>query len=300
MHALDSAWEVLQRDFDSACLQAGAAACLHLTADLNQIFRRLRHYESEDQWIGAVRDGVSKFAAEFGIFTQKEDVSRLRAEIGLGVPEGLEIRASSAHAFAAALESRDPVLALRSSGEVGAALSIEQPSSRAHLFPIANAGRAVALIFVADKDALDINALELIAVMASAVLERRSNQAIHAQIAPAPVHAMPEPGVKSKPLLPSWSNLSGDQQRLHAKAQRFSRVAVAGMELGRPEACRAGREQNDLYMFLQADIDKARENYQKQFMTIPSMVDYLHLELIHTAAEGEERKLGAEYPGQLV
>jgi hypothetical protein len=29
-------------------------------------------------------------------------------------------------------------------------------------------------------------------------------------------------------------------------------------------------------------------------------VDYLHLELIQTAAEGNESKLGVEYPGQLV
>ena len=34
-------------------------------------------------------------------------------------------------------------------------------------------------------------------------------------------------------------------------------------------------------------------------MTNPSMVDYLHLELIRTAAGGIEQKLGADYPGQL-
>jgi hypothetical protein len=30
------------------------------------------------------------------------------------------------------------------------------------------------------------------------------------------------------------------------------------------------------------------------------MVDYLHLELIRTAVEGDEKKLGSEYPGQMV
>jgi hypothetical protein len=30
------------------------------------------------------------------------------------------------------------------------------------------------------------------------------------------------------------------------------------------------------------------------------MGDYLHLELVRTAAEGDELKLGADYPGQLV
>jgi hypothetical protein len=306
MHALETAWEALRRDFDSACLHAGDSARLRLTADLNQIFRRLRHYENEDQWISAVRDAVSKFAGEFGIFTQKDDVSLLRAQEGLGVPDGLEIKSVSARAFATALESRDPLVALRSSGEVGVALSREPSSLRAHLFPITNSGRAVALIFAADNDSLDGNALELIAVMASTVLERRSNQAIHSQIAPAAVHPVPEANRNSEEMrptrsaLPPWSNLSEDHRLLHVRAQRFCRAAVAHMELNRPECCRAGREQNNLYMFLQPEIDKARENYRKQFMTIPSMVDYLHLELISTAAGGDEHKLGADYPGRLL
>jgi hypothetical protein len=306
MHALETAWEALKRDFDSACLHAADSTRLRLTADLNQVFRRLRHYESEDQWIGAVRDGLSKFAGEFGIFTQKSDVFLLRAQQALGVPDGLEIAAASANAFAAASESRDPVVALRAPSEVGVSLSQGPPSLRAHLFPITNSGRVVALIFVAENGSLDVNALELIAIVASSVLERRSNQAIHSQIEQAATRPVPEAGknaegMKStRPALPPWMDLNEDERLVHVRARRFSRSAVAEMELGRPESCRAGREQNSLYMFLQAEIDKARDNYRKQFMTIPSMVDYLHLELVNTAAEGDEHKLGADYPGQLL
>jgi hypothetical protein len=305
MHALETAWEALKRDFDSACLDAGDGARLRLSADLNQIFRRLRHYENEDQWIGAVRDGVSKFAGEFGIFTQKGDMYVLRAQQDLDVADGLEIPTDSARAFKAALDSRDPVVALRSGGEVGVPLSKEPASSRAHLFPISNSSRGVALIFVAENGSLDVNALELIAVMASAVLERQSNQALHSQISPAAVRPAIEDNknghAKSiRSGVPAWNTLSEGDRLLHVRAQRFSRVAVARMELDRPECCRAGREQNNLYMFLQPEIDKARENYRQQFMTIPSMVDYLHLELICTSSGGDEQKLGAEYPGQFV
>lgn len=35
-------------------------------------------------------------------------------------------------------------------------------------------------------------------------------------------------------------------------------------------------------------------------MTISSMVDYLQLELVRMAAESDELKLGADYPGRLV
>jgi hypothetical protein len=30
------------------------------------------------------------------------------------------------------------------------------------------------------------------------------------------------------------------------------------------------------------------------------MVDYLHMELVRATAEGEEQRLGADYPGQLI
>jgi hypothetical protein len=102
------------------------------------------------------------------------------------------------------------------------------------------------------------------------------------------------------PALPAWADLDEQQRTLHIRAQRFSRVTIAEMQLFRPEACRAGREQSNLYIFLKGELDKAREIYRKQFMTIPSMVDYLHLELVRTVAGGDELKLGADYPGQLV
>jgi hypothetical protein len=100
--------------------------------------------------------------------------------------------------------------------------------------------------------------------------------------------------------LPAWADLDEHQRQLHMRAQRFARVTVAEMQLAKPGECRAGREKADFYLFLNKEIDKAREIYRKQFMTISSMVDYLHLELVQTAVEGDERKLGADYPGKLV
>jgi hypothetical protein len=97
-----------------------------------------------------------------------------------------------------------------------------------------------------------------------------------------------------------WADLDESQRQLHIRARRFARVAVAEMQLSKPEACRAGREQGDLYLFLKNEIDKAREIYSRQFRTMSSMADYLHLELVRNAAEGEDLKLGADYPGQLV
>jgi len=317
MHALDEAWETLKRDFDGACSQVARAARCQMTNELNQSFRRLRQYQTEGEWVSAILDAGSRFVQQMAVFTLNNGVATLRGQCKLKLPEHLSFAVASAGAFTGAVDTKDPVVALRTASEVTEALSTEETGERAHIFPITNGNRVVAILFAADQEFIDVNALELIANIASIVLERRANTALHAQIAPptrsrtsseATVNPTGSEGTSngaaaratSKSDLPAWSELTEEQRNLHIRAQRFSRVKVAEMQLSRPEACRAGREENNLYVFLKPEIDSAREMFHKQFMTTPSMVDYLHLELVHTAAEGDEMKLGAEYPGQLL
>ena len=314
MHALETAWDGLRRDFDSACSQAALAARRQTTASLNQIFRRFRHYQSEGEWFAAAIDAASQFASQVGIFAHQEGVLRLRGQKELNVADDLEIPVSAGGAFAAAIESRDPVVALRRSGEVGEALSVADHTARVHLFPILNDKRVVAVLFAgggssASDDSTDVDALELTAGLASAVLERSTNQSLHARISSLPA-ALPVTGASpsaagaSASADPETSPVpdisSQPMNELHLRARRFARVAVAEMQLNRPEACRAGLEQSSFYMLLQKEIDKAREAYRKQFMNVPFMVDYFHQELVATAAQGDETKLGEDYPGQLV
>jgi hypothetical protein len=204
---------------------------------------------------------------------------------------------ASAGAFESVRATKDAVTALRTSTEVGDALSIPNGRDRACLFPIANGTRLAAVLFASNDEETDMNALELISGLAASILERQSNAALHSQISSLP---LPAATASQAGRLGAWTNLDPKQRQLHLRAQRFARVTVAEMQLAKPQACRAGREQGDLYLFLQKEIDKAREIYGKQFMTISSMVDYLHRELVQTAAEGEYSKLGADYPGQLV
>jgi hypothetical protein len=309
VHALDQAWQTIRREFDASCAQVARAARYQLTNELNQLSRRFRHYQNETEWVTALLDGASRFARQVAVFVLQNELFRLRAQTNLNLPVDFSFSLASAPAFSSAIQTRDIVVALRTSSEVTPALAGSEPGDRCHLIPIMNGPRAVAVLFTADQEYMDVNALELIAGIASVVLERQSNTTLHSQIAvpskpesPAadswPVDRSVPPTIKAA--LPAWVDLSEEQRGLHIRAQRFSRVAVAEMQLAKPQSCRAGREQNNLYLFLKPEIDKARESYRKQFMTIPSMVDYLHLELVNTAAEGDEMKLGAEYPGQLV
>ena len=294
MHALDQAWETLKREFEAAQDQAAQAARREITNELNQSLRRLRQYGQEGEWISAALDSAGYFAPQAAIFEVKGGNLMLRGQLKMELPADFSFPLSSAAAFASAIETKDSVVALRSSSEVGKPLSAENSRERAHIIPLLNGNRVAAVLFAIGGEQTDANGLELVAGMASVVLERKSNTGLHSQIVEAP---KTEPNRRE---LPPWADLSEEQRNLHTRAQRFARVVVAEMQLARPEACQSGREQSNLYLFLKKEIDKARETYQKQFMKIPSMVDYLHLQLIQTAAEGNESKLGVEYPGQLV
>ena len=100
--------------------------------------------------------------------------------------------------------------------------------------------------------------------------------------------------------LPAWGRLREDERKSHFRAQRFARVKVAEMQLYKPDACRAGREQSNLYLYLKDEIDSARAVFRNQFMSTPTMVDYFHVELVRTLAENNEVVLGADYPGQML
>ena len=297
MHALEPALESIKREFDLACSQLRREARSQVVHELNQLLRRFRQYRTEGDWIRVVLDGAAVFAHQFALFSLRDDALYLRGQVHLDLPDDLSFPLAQAPAFANVCQLKDPVTCLRTPSEVTSALSDTDTTKRAHLFPITNGSRAAAILFAADDEDVDVSALELVAGLASSMLERQSNAALHSHIAPLQPTAPPNGHTRRS--LPAWAELPSEQRQTHLRAQRFARVTVAEMQLSRPEACRAGREQASLYLFFKKEIDKARETYRKQFMTTSAMVDYFHLELVRTAAEGDEFKLGVDYPGQL-
>lgn len=150
--------------------------------ELNQLVRRLRQYRTENEWIAAILDGVSQFFEEAALFSFEDGYLRLRGHRGLNLRGDLSFSAVSAGAFQNAISSRDSVIALRTPTEVGEALSVADTSARAHIVPIENGPRVVALLFVAGKETVERNAIELVAGVASMALERETNRALHTQI----------------------------------------------------------------------------------------------------------------------
>jgi hypothetical protein len=99
----------------------------------------------------------------------------------------------------------------------------------------------------------------------------------------------------------SWKELSPEDQKLHLQAQRMARVRVAEMRLFHQDALQSGLTASDIYGSLQAPIDKARDQFLQSFLSkSPTMVDYLHLEILRSLAHDDDRLLGHNYPGPMV
>lgn len=305
MHALETAWEEIKREFAASRSEAARTARSQTIDALNQLLRRFRQYRDEEEWIRLVLEGAGAFARQVAVFSLDGGIVLLRGQLNLDMPEGFSFPAALAAAFESVCASKDQLTTLRTPSEVTELLSTSKPGELAYLFPINNDVRLAAILFASGVEEPDLNGLELVAGVASSILERRSNATLHAQISAGPgaghdVVADAAPRATVPSIVASWGELDEKHRQQHLRAQRFARVAVAEMQLARPEASRAAREQGDIYLFLQKEIDRARETYRRQFMTISSMVDYLHLELVKNAAAGDESKLGADYPGQLV
>ena len=268
---------------------------LRLAHELNQLQRRFRQYEKEADWLHLIMEGAGNYARQSALFAVQGHELQLRAASHLDVAPDLRLAAATAAAFDAVIRSKETLTALRTSGEVGESLS--SPGRVAHLFPILNGARVVAILFAAGEEA-EVDQLELIANMAAGALERRTNSALHSAITAAPAKAESPPPPQPR-RLPPWADLPAEQRAIHSQAARFARVTVAELQLLKPAACRAARENGDLYVLLNKEIDKARETYRQRFMVLPSMTDYFHKEMIVSILEGDGTKLGADYPGEL-
>jgi hypothetical protein len=95
--------------------------------------------------------------------------------------------------------------------------------------------------------------------------------------------------------------VADEERKLHNDARRFARLLVSEIKLYNEQAVTAGRERGDLYDRLREGIDRSREMYEKRVKpAVASKFDYFHYELVNGLAEGDEKRLGGNYPGASV
>lgn len=95
--------------------------------------------------------------------------------------------------------------------------------------------------------------------------------------------------------------VADDERRLHNDARRFARLLVSEIKLYNEQKVTEGRESKDLYDRLREAIDRSRDMYDKRVQPlVASKFDYFHYELVNSLAEGDDGKLGENYPGSNV
>lgn len=316
--------ERLRTEVDRVRAEEKKSAGRRITEILNVAARRLRQATKQEEWSSALIDAAGNFAPRAAVFTVQGQ--RLRLDRSTPALETLEIDMADAPALAQTVREQEPVVAVRNAKEISLPLAdaLGSPAGpRVFSFPIENAGKCVALLFAEGaQETVDVNALEALASVASLVWQARVRQVTStAQPAAQPAAAAAVAGVGTNGLIaiqaatqgvpaaqgalvaasrPSWAELPANEQDLHLKAQRFARVQVAEIRLFKSQAVKEGRQARALYATLRDDIERGREAYRRQFVgACPSMVDYLHLEMVRTLANDNEELLGAEYPGPL-
>jgi hypothetical protein len=290
--------EELERNTTRVAVEVRERSQRELADHLNQAVRRMRQPPDGRDLGAALLDAAVPFASVVALL-RVEHTMAFGEEIR-GVPDERaatfrkqEMALGSAPALAEAVRSRDPVTAAATSGEISeelASLAAACESARVFLYPVTAGDRVPALLCAWGE--VRGSAMELLAQIAGAALCALPGRVDLLRIAPAPN------GTKAEPS--AWDALSNEEQQVHLRAQRSARVQVAEMLLLEPEAVRAGRGQHDLYGAIRVRIDEAREAFHKTFFTaLPTMVDYLHLELVRTLANDDLELLGKEYPGPM-
>jgi len=272
---------------------------------LNQSVRRLRQAEDVSGLGATLVDASSAFATGVALFRIADGSARLDGIRGMEaeeIPARFEIPLASAPAFAGAIETRDPVTAAAVPGEISsdvAGLLGHAADVRVVLVPIVTGDTVPAVLYTWGK--VEQSALELLAqVTAGAWARLAAPPAEPASAAPlVTIAPAAEPAAARDSA--SWDALPHEDQQIHLRAQRFARVQVAEMRLFEAEAVQSGRARRDLYGTLAKSIGAARQQFQERFFArCPSMVDYLHLELVRTLAHDDAELLGTDYPGPLV
>jgi hypothetical protein len=271
------------------------SAQLRVLERLNQTVRRLRRAGSHADWILALLDAATESCPRAALFTTLSQRLRCEGTRGFaGEPlDGLDIPLASAPAFEGCMETGDPAVSLASAGELSETVAERLGGGTVHLFPIECGGKVVAVLLAEAAQSESAGLLGALASIAGSTLENRMAATPASGL--APIFAAAPAGRRD------WDSLPREERQLHLKAQRFARLRASQLRLEKAAAVTDGRAQCDLYAALREEIDRAREEFRREFMDAsPEMVDYLHLELMRTLANEDSALLGPQYPGPLV
>jgi hypothetical protein len=289
-------------DVEHASHEATQSARQDCANQINQALRRMGQAANYADLADTLADAAAHFsggAAVMSIAGGMATLESVRPGVDARAGAGKQTSIEEAPALRAAIESREPVIAAVTESEIGGTLATLAPSAgneRVAIFPVA--GHAAVPALVCAWGTVEAAGIEILAQVAAEEWDRVARAAAQAAADAAAAAAAIEKAAAEES---SWDNLSAAEKRIHLRARRFARVRVARWRLGDGTMVRAGRARGDLYGELKAQIDEARDGFHKEFIAgCPSMLDYLHLEMVHTLAHDDAELLGKDYPGPLL
>jgi hypothetical protein len=272
---------------------------------LNQTLRRLRDARTESAVFELLAEATAPYVERVVVLEvesdQEEDEGaelRVVARRGVG-NANLMFPASDGAALREAIASREPVTALATPEQISVELAavLADKMGKVYLFPLNSRQDVVAIVATAGHPAP--SALELLCCAAAIKLESLKAEALSLKPLPQAELVQITDGKNGAPQ--SWNDLTPEDQRLHLQAQRVVRVKVAEMRLYHADELRDGVASGNVYGSLQTEIDSARRSFLQSFLSkSPTMVDYLHLEILRSLAHDDDRLLGENYPGPMV
>jgi hypothetical protein len=286
--------DAVDRAVAAALAQAGAQAAAELKRAceearrsqvewLNQFLRRLRATGGE-RVLDLLAEGCASYAGKLVVLVFESNQARSAAVIGLAEPP-LSFDIQSAPAIVAAIDSRDPMVALATEAEISPVLAQAfrpAPDHKAYLFPVVARQTVVAMLVASDVAVCA--PVELLCEAAGMRFETGAAAAVPDTSGPR-----------------GWDDLSVEERKLHLQAQRTARVRVAEMRLYHENELRNGAAAGDIYGALKTEIDAARNQFLQTYLAkSATMVDYLHLEILRSLAHDDDRLLGHNYPGPMV
>jgi hypothetical protein len=288
-------WKDVLAGVPAAVEEAIETASRDTAEALNQAIRRIAQTPNVSDALAALVDSTPSFCAVSTVLSLKDGHAQPMRSRGTTLTSG-PFEITAAPALVSLLETKEPVAAAATGAQLSTPLAetLASPDSRAYLFPLKVRQEVVAALAAAGS--VQAGAMECLCEAASLKLEILLPPP---PPPPPPAPAPPAPAKEAKREPSVWDSLSPDAHRMHLQAQRFARVKVAELRLYHAERVREGRAKADLYGVLQAEIDKLRSEFEKDFGATTAMVDYLHVELLKTLAHDDKRLLGETYPGSL-
>jgi hypothetical protein len=278
---------------------------------LNQVLRRLRA-ASEEHVLELAAESCASYAEKVVVLVFERNQASCIASAGVDDNALPMFSTDSAPAIVAAIDSRDPVVALATEAEISPVLADAfgpERDPKAYLFPVVARHTVVAMLIAsgvaspANDSAPRSAPIELLCEAAGMRLEAAGHPAAaRTQQPTAAGFVQLAPGAPAVRTVPrAWDDLTAEDQKLHLQAQRMARVRVAEMRLYHESELRSGIAAGDIYGGLQKAIDAARDQFLQSFLSkSPTMVDYLHLEILRGLAHDDDRLMGPNYPGPLV